>query len=275
MDTGFNYYHGADPGEYDLVLSNSEGGLESLLALGARRAEAVFWGADPEFFAPQPVEKEADVYFYGYGDKFRREWMTAFVGEPSRSFRTLDFALGGQDFLGDAGTARLIGNIPFTASRARSRPPGSTSASLAGRTRASTPRPRAARSSSPRPARRSSRIPTTGSSAGSSPASELIVVERRGRGRRRLPRPPRRSGAGRGDGPPRARARARRAHLPPPRPPRARPARARRQGACRLSPSRPRRDPLRRQPSPLAAVRRSRSCRPTTRSRTSAGSSTS
>jgi hypothetical protein len=36
MDTGFNYYHGADPGEYDLVLSNSEGGLERLLELGAR-----------------------------------------------------------------------------------------------------------------------------------------------------------------------------------------------------------------------------------------------
>ena len=75
MDTGFNYYHGADPSEYDLVLSNSEGGLPRLLELGARRAEAVFWGADPELFAPLPVEKEIDVFFYGYGDKFRREWM--------------------------------------------------------------------------------------------------------------------------------------------------------------------------------------------------------
>ena len=27
MDTGFNYYHGADPSEYDIVVSNSEGGL--------------------------------------------------------------------------------------------------------------------------------------------------------------------------------------------------------------------------------------------------------
>ena len=84
MDTGFNYYHGADPAEYDLVVSNSEGGLERLRELGARRAEAVFWGADPELFAPQPVEKEYDVFFYGYGDKFRREWMAALVGEPCR-----------------------------------------------------------------------------------------------------------------------------------------------------------------------------------------------
>ena len=57
MDTGFNYYHGADPSEYDLVVSNSEGGLERLRELGARRAEAIFWGADPELFRPLPVEK--------------------------------------------------------------------------------------------------------------------------------------------------------------------------------------------------------------------------
>jgi len=115
MDTGFNYYHGADPSEYDLVVSNSEGGLPRLLELGARRAEAVFWGADPEFFAPQPVEKEMDVFFYGYGDKFRRDWMAAMVGAPSRALPEADFALGGRDFLGDVGRARLVGDVPFNA----------------------------------------------------------------------------------------------------------------------------------------------------------------
>ena len=35
MDTGFNYYHGAEPGEYDLVVSNSEGGARA--AARARR----------------------------------------------------------------------------------------------------------------------------------------------------------------------------------------------------------------------------------------------
>ena len=79
MDTGFNYYHGADPSEYDLVVSNSEGGLERLRELGARRAEAIFWGADPELFRPLPVEKTTDVFFYGYGEKFRAEWIDALV----------------------------------------------------------------------------------------------------------------------------------------------------------------------------------------------------
>jgi Glycosyl transferases group 1 len=115
MDTGFNYYHGAEPSEYDLVLSNSEGGLARLEELGARRAEAVFWAADPELFRPLAVEKETDVFFYGYGDKFRRDWMRTLVGEPSRRLPEVDFALGGRDFQGDTGRARLVGDIPFNA----------------------------------------------------------------------------------------------------------------------------------------------------------------
>lgn len=113
MDTGFNWYHDADPSEYDLVISNSEGGLERLRELGAQRAETIFWAADPDFFAPHAVDKEMDILFYGYGDKFRRDWMAAMVGEPSRRLSDVDFALGGRDFRGDTGNARLLGDIPF------------------------------------------------------------------------------------------------------------------------------------------------------------------
>jgi hypothetical protein len=112
MDTGFNIYLGADPGEYDLVLSNSEGGLGRLLELGARRAEALFWGADPELFSPLEVEKEQDIFFYAYGDKFRREWMARMIGEPSRRLHDIDFALGGTDFRGDIGRARMLRYFP-------------------------------------------------------------------------------------------------------------------------------------------------------------------
>jgi glycosyltransferase involved in cell wall biosynthesis len=115
MDTGFNWYHDADPSEYDLLVSNSEGGLARLRELGARRAEAVFWGADPEFFAPHAVAKEMDVLFYGYGDKFRRDWMDAMVGTPSGELTDVDFALGGRDFQGNTGRARTIGDVPFNA----------------------------------------------------------------------------------------------------------------------------------------------------------------
>jgi glycosyltransferase involved in cell wall biosynthesis len=113
MDTGFSYYLGGDPSEYDLVVSNSEGGLERLRELGARRTEAIFWGADPDVFFPEPVEKEMDVFFYGFGDKFRREWTAAMVGEPSRRLPEADFVLGGFDFQGDTGLARVLGDVPF------------------------------------------------------------------------------------------------------------------------------------------------------------------
>ncbi len=113
MDTGFNWYHEADPSEYDLLVSNSEGGLARLRELGARRAEAIFWGADPEFFSPQAVDKTMDVFFYGYGDKFRQEWVEAMVGQPSRLLPDADFALGGRDFQADIGKARLIGDVAF------------------------------------------------------------------------------------------------------------------------------------------------------------------
>src|SRR5205085_2597935 len=76
---------------------------------------AIFWAADPSLFSPLPVEKESDVYFYGFGDKFRREWMAALVGEPSRRLPDVDFALGGWDFRGDIGRARLAGRVPFNA----------------------------------------------------------------------------------------------------------------------------------------------------------------
>jgi spore maturation protein CgeB len=112
MDTGFNIYHGADPSEYDLVLSNSEGGIPRLLELGARRADHLFWGADPELFAPQDVDKDIDVFFYGYGDKFRRNWMRELIGEPSRRLPDVGFALGGTDFRGDVGRARETGYFP-------------------------------------------------------------------------------------------------------------------------------------------------------------------
>jgi hypothetical protein len=113
MDTGFNIYHGADPSEYDLVLSNSEGGCARLLELGARRAEPLFWAADPEFFFPEDVPKARDVLFYGYGEKFRAEWIEAMLVEPSRRLPGATFAVGGLDFRPDLGRVERLGDVPF------------------------------------------------------------------------------------------------------------------------------------------------------------------
>jgi hypothetical protein len=114
LETGFNIYHGADLSEYDLVVSNSEGGAARLLQLGARRAETVHWAADPTLHHPIPTLKEYDVFFYGNGDRFRQEWMEALVGEPSRRLREVDFALGGAGYTADLGHARRIGDVPMS-----------------------------------------------------------------------------------------------------------------------------------------------------------------
>lgn len=114
MDTGFNIYPGADPSEYDLLISNSVGGGERLRELGARRVETLFWGADPEFFRPLTQEKTSDVFFYGYGDKFRREWIDRLIAEPSERLGDLRFAVGGGDFRGGLGAAERVGWVPFS-----------------------------------------------------------------------------------------------------------------------------------------------------------------
>ena len=230
MDTGFNYYFGADPGEYDLVVSNSEGGLERLRELGARRAEAVFWGADPELFQPHAVEKETDVFFYGYGDKFRQEWTEVMVGEPIARLPEVDFSLGGADFRGDIGRARLVGNIPINVfSRAISA--ARINLNVTRRAHATV---YASSTSRPFELGMSGATivsnPHEGIERWFEPGPRAAGRERRRRGDRRVPRAPRRSGPRRGDGPRRPRARARRAHVRPPRAAAARAARHRGSG---------------------------------------------
>jgi spore maturation protein CgeB len=233
MDTGFNYYHGADPSEYDLVLSNSEGGIPRLLELGARRAEPLFWAADPELFAPLPVEKEHDVFFYGYGDKFRRDWMRELVGEPSRRLSDVDFALGGRDFRGDVGNARVIGDVPFNVF------PRAISASRINLNVTRGAHATVPASSTCRPFELAAcgaaivSNPNEGIERWFEPGRELLVVndadEATAAYRELLADPAQAEELGR-----RARARSRRAHVRAPRAAAARPARARRAGggAC-------------------------------------------
>jgi glycosyltransferase involved in cell wall biosynthesis len=113
--SGFNYYVGADPSEYDLVVGNSEGAVDRVRELGARRVEAVHWAADPDLFRPLEVAKDFDVFFYGHSDKFRREWMRDLIGEPSRRLPDVAFAIGGYDYRSDTGAASMLGRIPFNA----------------------------------------------------------------------------------------------------------------------------------------------------------------
>ena len=197
MDTGFNYYHGADPGEYDLVALELRGRLAAACCeLGARRAETVFWAADPELFRRAPVEKDMDVFFYGYGDKFRRDWMRDWSASRAASSPDVDFALGGRDFRGDVGRARLLGDVPFNAfphaiSSARINLNVTRRSHASGARVVDVPAVRARRV----PVRRSCRIRYAGIERWFEPGRELLVVGDADEAVAVLPRALRRPGA--------------------------------------------------------------------------------
>ncbi len=172
MDTGFNPYHGADPvGVRPRAL---ELGGRDRAAARARCASGrgALLGRRSRVLRAAAVEKEVDVFFYGYGDKFRRDWMKTMVGEASRLAPELDFALGGLDFQGDTGPAPDARRHSVQPLRTRdlggARQPQHDAASARdGRRLVDSASVRARR----RPAPRSSPTRTRGSSAGSSRAA--------------------------------------------------------------------------------------------------------
>ena len=182
-----------------------------------------------------PVDKELDVFFYGYGDKFRRDWMRgdgrrAVAAAARRRLRARRPRLPGRHRAARA----LIGDVPFN-TFARAISSARVNLCITRRSHATV-----YASSSCRPFELASSgaaivsNPYEGIERWFEPGSELLVVDDADEAvaayRALLDDP----GAGGGAGPPRARARARRAHLPAPGAPAARPARAPRGSACRL-----------------------------------------
>lgn len=111
--TGFAPGGLADYGEYDGFFSNSEGSAPRLKELGARRVEVVHWGADLDVYRPLERPHETDVFFYGYGEQYREDWMEAMVYEPARRLTARTFTLGGPHFARAPSAVRRIDDVPF------------------------------------------------------------------------------------------------------------------------------------------------------------------
>ena len=112
--SGFKIYDGGDLSEYDGVLCNSRGGAEDLAALGAHHVETVYWGVDPDLYAPVDVEQDWDVFFYGYGAEYREKWIEAMLTNACRELRDNSFHIGGQGFTVSLGDVKREGDIPFS-----------------------------------------------------------------------------------------------------------------------------------------------------------------
>ena len=178
MDTGFNYYHGADPSEYDLVALELRGRARA--AARARRAArgGRLLGRRPRAVRAAAGREGDDVFFYGYGDKFRREWMRAMVGEPSRAAPERRLRARRPRLPGRHRSARACSATSrSTSSPTRSPRRASTSTSRAARTHPSTRRRRAGRSSSPCAGAAIVSNPHEGIERWFEPGRELVVVD--------------------------------------------------------------------------------------------------
>lgn len=112
--TGFRIYQGADLTEYTAFISNSAGGAETLKTLGAREAHPLFYGADPDVFAPVPVPaQDIDVMFYGHGREYRSHWVDAMLTAPSHALPDARFAVRGTK-LGDLGRVQMLPYLSFS-----------------------------------------------------------------------------------------------------------------------------------------------------------------
>ncbi len=109
--SGFRVYEGADLAEYEGFMCNSLAGADELKEMGAKRVETVYWGADPDLFAPVAREQDRDVFFYGLGAEYREEWIRSMLAEPKFSMPEISFAVGGSDFGDTLGPVSCIGRI--------------------------------------------------------------------------------------------------------------------------------------------------------------------
>ncbi len=115
MDTGFNWYHESDPSRVRPPrLQLRRRAPSGCCELGARRAEPIFWGADPEFFAPQrgrevDATSSSTATATSSGASGCRRWSASRRARcPTPTSRSADATSRAT-----SGRARQIGDVPF------------------------------------------------------------------------------------------------------------------------------------------------------------------
>lgn len=111
--SGFKIYPGADPTEYDGFISNSRGGVPELEKMGAKNVSVLYYGADPAIFTPLNVKQDMDVFFYGHGYEYRKEWIEAMITIPSKRFTNNKFAIRASGFEIDLGNTEKVPYASF------------------------------------------------------------------------------------------------------------------------------------------------------------------
>lgn len=113
----FDYYDGAELGEYDAFVTNSEGVEDRLLEMGAPDVHTVHYGADPSVYAPVEADATADVAFFGSGAAFREDHTRNMITTPARELSDRRFVVGGRGYEIDLGPVDRAGWIPVNGFR--------------------------------------------------------------------------------------------------------------------------------------------------------------
>jgi glycosyltransferase involved in cell wall biosynthesis len=113
FSSGFKIYYGADVREYAGFISNSAGGEERLREMGAKRVDVLYYGADPDVFAPLDVPQDVDVFFYGHTREYRETWIDGMIRDASNALPDKRFAVRGRG-LGDLGRAEMLPYLSFS-----------------------------------------------------------------------------------------------------------------------------------------------------------------
>jgi hypothetical protein len=113
FSSGFKIYQGADLSEYTAFISNSKGGADTLLTMGARDVHVLYYGADPDVFSPIQMSKDIDLFFYGHTREYREAWIDGMIAEASRALPEYRFAVRGKG-LGDLGKTEMLPYLSFS-----------------------------------------------------------------------------------------------------------------------------------------------------------------
>ena len=116
VDRGFrfNYYENADLSDYDVFFTNSKGVIKDIQELGAKNVLPLYYAADPELFKPVDVKQDIDVFYYGFGNEFREEWMTKMITVPSKKMESTNFVVSGSGYTIDMGKSKVINMVPMS-----------------------------------------------------------------------------------------------------------------------------------------------------------------
>lgn len=94
----FDFYPGADLGEYDLFLSSSLGSLPILKSMGARNPQVMYYGVDPDVYTHIKTKKEHDIFYYGHWSNTKESRMDYMINKPAQALADNIFLVGGKGY---------------------------------------------------------------------------------------------------------------------------------------------------------------------------------